>query len=279
MSARHAGGPAQDGAAREIPLHERVPLRRLANVSPEEFAAILAGPPARAAAWIAAVAHNGIVEAQAVYGQYLLDGHGVERDPQAAFTWFRHAARRDHPMAMNMLGRCYEHGWGTIACASVAVYWYRLAAHTQLDWGMYNYASALALGHGIEENRVEALEWFRRAAALGHAKSSNFIGSFYEDGWVVEADLGAALGFYRDAAHGGDFRGQFNYARLLAARGEIDEALVWLARTPLHATPSFVTQMRVWLAHSPLAAFRRFAATLEPAQTAPRMAAPRSLIG
>ncbi|TDV06825.1 tetratricopeptide repeat protein [Paraburkholderia caballeronis] len=244
------------------PLHERVPLRALASVSAEQFAAILAGPPERAAAWVAAAAHNGIVDAQAVYGQYLLDGHGVERDPHAAITWFRHAARRDHPMAMNMLGRCYENGWGTAPCADVAVYWYRLAARAGLDWGMYNYASALALGRGIAQDRAEALDWFRRAAALGHAKSLNFIGSFYEDGWVVEADEAIARDYYRQAAEGGDFRGQFNYARMLAAQGEIDAALAWLTRVPRTATPAFVAQLHGWLANSPVDAFRRFAAAL-----------------
>jgi uncharacterized protein len=248
--------------ARDIPLHERVPLRRLANVGAAEFASILAGPPERSAAWVAAAAHNGIVEAQAVYGHYLLEGFGVERDPQGAFTWFGHAARQDHPMAMNMLGRCYEHGWGTAACAQVAVYWYRLAARAGLDWGMYNYASALALGRGVDEDRAEALSWFRRAAALGHVKSMNFIGSFYEDGWGVAADPRVALRYYRDAAQGGDFRGQFNYARLISGHGEIDEALVWIARASAHATPAFLGQMRTWLAHSPLEAFRRFALTL-----------------
>ena len=94
----------------------QVTLKALASVSHDEFAAILSGPPAAAAAWVAAAAQNGIVEAQAVYGQYLLDGHGVERNVDEALTWFRHAARRDHPMAMNMLGRCYEHGWGTAQC-------------------------------------------------------------------------------------------------------------------------------------------------------------------
>ncbi|WP_395061919.1 tetratricopeptide repeat protein [Paraburkholderia silvatlantica] len=246
----------------DVPLHERVPLRALASVSADAFAAILAGPPERAAAWVAAAAHNGIVDAQAVYGQYLLDGHGVERDPQAAFTWFRHAARRDHPMAMNMLGRCYENGWGTAPCAEVAVYWYRLAARAGLDWGMYNYASALTLGRGIEPDRTEALDWFRRAAALGHAKSLNFIGSFHEDGWVVEADASAACGYYRQAAEGGDFRGQFNYARMLAARGEIDDALAWLARVPRTATPAFIGQVHAWLSNSPVDALRRFASAL-----------------
>ncbi|MFT4065727.1 tetratricopeptide repeat protein [Paraburkholderia sp.] len=240
----------------------QVSLKALANVSRDEFAAILAGPPERAAAWVAAAAHNGIVEAQAVYGQYLLDGHGVERNAGEAFVWFRHAARRDHPMAMNMLGRCYEHGWGTAACAPVAVYWYRLAAQAGLDWGMYNYASALALGNGIECDRAEALRWFRRAAELGHAKSLNFVGSFYEDGWVVDADASIALAYYRRAAEGGDFRGQFNYARLLAERGDIAEALQWLQRVPRTATAAFIAKMRGWLAASSVSAFREFERSL-----------------
>jgi TPR repeat protein len=234
----------------------QVTLKALASVSPEKLAAILSGPPTEAAAWVAAAAHNGIVEAQAVYGQYLLDGHGVERNVDEALTWFKHAARRDHPMAMNMLGRCYEHGWGTTACAPVAVYWYRLAARSGLDWGMYNYASALALGHGIECDRAQALQWFQRAAELGHAKSLNFIGSFYEDGWEVDADTDIALDFYHRAAQGGDFRGQFNYARLMAERGDIDTALHWLRRVPQTATTAFIAKMQRWLAASPVSVFR-----------------------
>lgn len=165
-------------------------------------------------------------------------------------------------MAMNMLGRCYEHGWGTAACAPVAVYWYRLAAQAGLDWGMYNYASALALGHGVECDRAQALQWFRRAAETGHVKSLNYIGSFYEDGWAVDADAGIALDYYRRAAVGGDFRGQFNYARLLATRGEIDAALGWLRRVPMTATAAFVEKMRAWLAASPVAPFRALAAEI-----------------
>ncbi|TAM00788.1 MAG: sel1 repeat family protein [Paraburkholderia sp.] len=243
-----------------------VSLTTLASASPDRLAAALSGPPEVAAAWIAAAAENGIVEAQARYGQILLDGRGIARDPAAALTWFKHAANADHPMAMNMVGRCYEHGWGTAACASVAVYWFRLAARAGLDWGMYNYATALALGNGVDENRTEALAWFEKAAALGHAKSINLIGSFYEDGWVVEADpdtaLDLAFDHYRRAAVAGDFRGQFNYARCLAARGRFEEALEWIARVPQTATPAFIEKMRAHLAASPIAAFRAAASTL-----------------
>ncbi len=47
------------------------------------------------------------------YGQMLLDGHGVERDLQAAFRWFGIAAKADDVDGINMLGRCHELGWGT----------------------------------------------------------------------------------------------------------------------------------------------------------------------
>lgn len=244
-----------------------VSLKALAAASREDLAGILAGAPERAAAWVAAAAQNGIVEAQAVYGQYLLDGHGVARDAAAALEWFKHAARADHPMAMNMVGRCYEFGWGTAASAAVAVYWYREAARAGLDWGMYNYATMLALGNGVDEDRAAALAWFEKAAALGHAKSINLIGGFHEDGWVVAADRDAAFDCYRRAAAAGDFRGQFNYARLLAERGRVAEALEWLARVPRTATPSFVAKMRAYLAASPIDAFRALAARQEKSAT------------
>jgi hypothetical protein len=68
---------------------------------------------------------------------------------------------------------------------------------------------------------------------------------------------------------GGDFRGQFNYARLLAGRGEIDAALAWLRRVPATATTAFVEKMRAWLTASPVGAFRALAAHLNAELRAP----------
>jgi hypothetical protein len=84
------------------------------------------------------------------------------------------------------------------------------------------YLDILVRATAADEHRADALDWFQRAAALGHAKSINLIGGFYEDGWVVAVDVDAAFDHYRRAAEAGDFRGQFNYARLLAERGHID---------------------------------------------------------
>ncbi|MGB3275738.1 MAG: tetratricopeptide repeat protein, partial [Castellaniella sp.] len=169
-------------------------------------------------------------------------------DPAQAVQWFQHAARKGEPMALNMLGQCHAHGWGIPANPLLAVYWFRLAALGGLDWGMYNYATALSLGQGVAQDRAAALDWFRQAAALGHAKSMNMIGSFHEDGWVVDRDEDAALTHYLQAAEGGDFRGQFNAARLLIARDRPDEAQAWLNKIPETATPAFLRKAAAWLA-------------------------------
>ncbi|WP_373562083.1 tetratricopeptide repeat protein, partial [Sphingobium sp. IP1] len=69
--------------------------------------------PEAAAALIRAGADAGLPDAQAYYGQLLLDGQGVAADPAEAFRQFGLAAASGHVMAINMVGRCHEKGWGT----------------------------------------------------------------------------------------------------------------------------------------------------------------------
>src|SRR3546814_8414016 len=75
----------------------------------------------------------------------LLDGVGVAKDERAALAWFAKAANQNHILAINMVGRCYELGWGTPVDKARAAQWYKAAADRGLDWGMYNYATLLAL--------------------------------------------------------------------------------------------------------------------------------------
>jgi len=218
-------------------------LTGLDGLSPDEIAARLSGSPEERAALIRAGAEAGVAEAQTVWGQMLLD-RGKE---SAAVEWFTAAAKQGHLMALNMLGRCYDLGWGVSIDKARAAECFRIAAERGLEWGMYNYATALALGDGVAEDKAAALAWFRKAAAMGNAKAMNYIGSFHEDGWVVERDMAAAAGFYAQAAEGGDFRGQFNHARMLAAEGRTEEALAWIARCAETATPAFREKAARWL--------------------------------
>lgn len=237
-------------------MTETLTIEAILAMDADEIARRMAAPPEERAAFVRIAAEGGVAEAQAVYGQMLLDGVGMAANHRAAVLWFDKAARQDHAMAINMMGRCYDLGWGVPVDKVRAAEWFKAAADRGLDWGLYNYATALTLGDGIAEDKPAALALFRRAAAMGNAKAMNYVGSFHEDGWVVERNLTEAARCYAIAAESGDFRGQFNHARMLADAGRVDEALVWLGKVRETATTAFLAKVRTWLQRSPTAELR-----------------------
>ena len=190
----------------------------------------LAEQPQRAARLVLAAAATGEIEAQALLGQILLEGRGIQSDPGLALIWFDIAAGRGHAMAGNMAGRCHELGWGCAANPARAAEFYRRAAEKGLDWGMYNLANLLATGRGLPQDEAAAYRLYRQAAELGHAKSMNLTGRCLEDGCGVARDVSAAHAWYRRSAEAGDFRGQFSHAAVLLAEQQWDVARHWLER-------------------------------------------------
>lgn len=202
----------------------------------------LEGPGAFA--FVREVAEAGSAEAQARLGQMLLDAGRA----QEGFRWFVLAARQEHLEAINMVGRCYDLGWGVAIDKARAAEWFRAAALRGLHWAMYNFATSLALGAGVAEDKAEALRWFEQAAARGNFKALNFIGSFHEDGWVVPRDMAKAADCYARAAAGGDFRGCFNHARMLIIAGKRARADYWIDRALALGNDRFRAQVQDWLA-------------------------------
>jgi len=234
-----------------------ISANRFYNTSPEELSRYLAGDPAEAALWIKAAAEQGMPDAQALLGQILLDGRGINQDMVLARYWFTKAAEQGHLMGINMLGRCHELGWGGNIDFTLAALHFRRAAELGLDWGMYNYANLLLHGNGVAKDEAQALEWYRKAAELGNAKSLNVVGRFYEEGWLVTADRGIAADYYRQAAEGGDFRGQYNYALLLAEQGLMKDALYWMQQALAAAHLKFTRVMAETLLTLPNPEFKR----------------------
>jgi uncharacterized protein len=187
----------------------RVAFSKVRAMSPERLACLLSANPSEAIGWVGAAARYGLVEAQLLFGQMLLDGIGTPRNQWAAFRWFSAVAEAGWADAINMVGRCHEGGWGVEQDFPKAVQYYRKAAELGLDWGQYNLANTLLRGRGVPRDRRQALTWYLRAARLGHAKSMNLVGRFFEGGWDVPADRQTAHHWYRRSAEGGDFRGQY----------------------------------------------------------------------
>jgi hypothetical protein len=89
---------------------------------------LLAGDPAQAALWIASAAEYGLPAAQVRLGYMLLEGCGMTSNPALALFWFSRAAEQLDAEAMNMVGRCYENGWGAPIDLRRAAQWYQVSA-------------------------------------------------------------------------------------------------------------------------------------------------------
>ena len=211
----------------------------------EQLEKILFAPPEQSAEWIAASARYGLVEAQVLLGQMLLDGTGMPRDPKAAFAWFSVAANAGHLPAINMVGRCHQNGWGTKPDRALALTHFQKAAERGHSWSQFNLGDML-LRAG---DRVSALVWLRRAARQGNAKAMNILGMACEQGWEQPASASAALGWYHEAAKRGDFRAQFNVATILLQSGRIDEAAIWFSAALRSENPDITAASLLHLAN------------------------------
>lgn len=94
--------------------------------------------------------------AQYNLGCRLLDGKDVGRDPGTAFELFTKAVAQGHMKSLNMLGRCYENGWGCKQDMVEAVRWYRRSADEGDFRGQYRYGQLL-LDRGLLDEAVPLL--------------------------------------------------------------------------------------------------------------------------
>ena len=59
------------------------------------------------------------------------------------------------------------------------------------------------IGWGVQEDDVEAVAWYRRAAEQGHVEALHKLGRMYHQGRGVPQNFAEAVSWYRDAAEQG----------------------------------------------------------------------------
>ena len=69
---------------------------------------------------------------------------------------------------MDMLGFCYENGYGVGEDLERAVHCYRLSAEKGSANGQYLLGQCYALGKGVEQDLEQADYWYRKAAEQGN---------------------------------------------------------------------------------------------------------------
>ena len=74
-----------------------------------------------------------------------------------------------------------------------AVRWYRLAAAQGLDEAQYALGNMYADGWGVPQDAAEAARWFRLAADQGHSSAQSELALMHEKGEGVPEDAAEAV--------------------------------------------------------------------------------------
>ena len=137
-------------------------------------------------------------EAISLYNQSLdcLQGDGIAKDEQWAFTLNAEAAQSGYSDAVLAMGWFYLNGVGVVRDIECARRWYRDSARRGDTRAMFS------LGQIAYDERdySDALIWFRRAADAGHHRSLYFIGRHYWRGHGAEGDKKEAMRYFHRAA-------------------------------------------------------------------------------
>ena len=110
--------------------------------------------------WYSKTGCKGDVNAQVFLGMYYFDMH----DYAKAYYWFNKAAEQNNKAAINMLGRCYEEGFGVDKDTSAAKKYYLKAAKMGMTVAKRN----LGILYWSEDNdEFQARKWLQAAADDG----------------------------------------------------------------------------------------------------------------
>ena len=131
--------------------------------------------------WYKKSAEEGYDWGMSNLGMCYRDGAGVQEDQEQAIAWFKKACELHGEVAgdaANGIGLIYNKQGNHVK----KLEWYKKSAEEGYDWGMYNVACCYRDGEGVQEDREQAIAWFKKAYELhGDAAgdAANQIGLIY----------------------------------------------------------------------------------------------------
>ena len=138
--------------------------------------------------------------------------NGLEEDKKKAFEMFLKIEKEtsgDH-WAQNMLGWCYNYGYGTARDYDKCLEFYTKSAEQGNSLAMWLLAECRS--HDALTIDMEILttcvEWYEKSAKLGYSAAMYMLGRYYESGGVVTKDFNKAKEWYTKAVAQGDKEAQ-----------------------------------------------------------------------
>lgn len=150
------------------------------------------------------LAEEGDAVAQSNMGGLLLSGALGQPDYKGALEWFTKAAAQNNPSALVSLGHLYSAGLpGLLTADKVqSIDYFRRAADLGNAEGAYFYGD-LTLQSGSPTTEAAGAQSILKAAEAGFPPAMNRVGTFFQTGAYVERDLSKAIEWYEGASKAG----------------------------------------------------------------------------
>ena len=116
------------------------------------------------------------------------------------------------PHAQYYLANCYYHGEGVEQDREEAVRWFKIAADQGHSRAQNTLANCYYAGEGVEEDSKEAAKWFKLAADQGLSEAQNNLANCFYFGEGVQKDRIEAVKLWKLAADQGLPDAQYNLA-------------------------------------------------------------------
>ena len=131
---------------------------------------------------------------------------GADKD---AFQFYRKAAKKGHPAAMNRLALFYMDGVGTKQNIDEAIKWFEEAIEAGNMEAALNLGYLYETGNGVEKDLSQAIKYYKKSAEGGMVRAQLKLGNCYKTGTCgVSQDLKEALKWYQKAADQGNEEAQ-----------------------------------------------------------------------
>jgi hypothetical protein len=150
------------------------------------------------------LAESNDLQGMHAFGEAMLRGGGVPRDPLKGFDWCKKAGDHGCAAAYRTLGEALLSGARGKPDNPDAIEYFRKAAEGGDAPGMHAMGLALAKGTGVKKDANQAAEWFAAAAKKGWLPSITSLGWAYARGEGVEKDEEHARLLFARAAKYGD---------------------------------------------------------------------------
>ncbi len=155
--------------------------------------------------WFKKAAAQNHAVAQFWLGQCYLNGWGTEKDDILAFECFKHSAEQGYADAYYDLALCYRDALSIVQDYQQFFYWITKATEEEnVNPEAYLFLGDLYdFGHGVEQNKKLACQWYEKAADKGIAEAQFRLACCYENGDGVDKSIELANTWYKKAAEQG----------------------------------------------------------------------------